>query len=397
MQKPFKFRYVNEIAGAFVILLIFLLTSGVVLSGRLRGWFKPVRIYEVVLPETGTNGIRQGSEVHILGNRAGSVQKVELRHKHETGMVHIKNVPPGDLELVAVLEVRSDFVIFVGKESKAILKHDLGGFGAPYIEITKGTTPAGPEVRELPLIPSVDVQDELTATVKEIRDEVVPAIKEVQKTTAAIGVLANTLSSPDKPFQESIAGAVEILDRVNEGKGVAGVLLNDEGAGKEVSVFLASLSEASQELTDSLSSLDRIMTDLEGGKGAAGALLRDDELGQDLQKTMAQLNSATEEINQSLQRIPATLRAADTAVAEYAKAAVIMQQALEEYELLALALQDHWLVRNSVKKEEASQAKEKQAASSSNTTASQPAPKPDSSSSDDRPSPRVGGRKIFRR
>ncbi|HRX55924.1 MAG TPA: hypothetical protein P5016_15535, partial [Verrucomicrobiales bacterium] len=67
MEKPFRFRYVNEIAGTFVLIAVTLMLVGVLISGRIQGWFLPARIYRAVLPDQGTMGIKPGSEVRILG------------------------------------------------------------------------------------------------------------------------------------------------------------------------------------------------------------------------------------------------------------------------------------------------------------------------------------------
>jgi len=92
------------------------------------------RLYDVVLPESGTSGIRQGSEVRILGARAGSVRSVELRDKKTGRPPGKRDVDPRRLQLVAVLELRGDYTVFVGQESKVYLKTGLGGLGAAYIE-----------------------------------------------------------------------------------------------------------------------------------------------------------------------------------------------------------------------------------------------------------------------
>ena len=38
MTKPFKFRYVNEIAGAFVLVVILALLGGVLVAARAQRW-----------------------------------------------------------------------------------------------------------------------------------------------------------------------------------------------------------------------------------------------------------------------------------------------------------------------------------------------------------------------
>ena len=76
MAAPFKFRRVNEITGAFVLIVVGVLIASVVWTGRSQRWFKSNVHLRIILPEAGAAGIRQGSEVYFLGTLVGSVYDV---------------------------------------------------------------------------------------------------------------------------------------------------------------------------------------------------------------------------------------------------------------------------------------------------------------------------------
>ncbi len=354
MEKPFRFRHVNEIAGAFVLIAAILMVVGILISGQIQGWFQPTRVYRVVLPEAGTMGIKPGSEVKIMGSRAGSVDRVDLRDKQSGERVFdVAKIQPESVELVAVIRVRGERVAFVGQDSQAILRYDLGGFGAPFFEISRGTTPREKSDEELKIKLESDVKDGLTNSVEKIRIAMIPAIEEIQKTTAKIGDLATSLIDPTGDFQQALAAINKVTGRVNRNEGVAGVLLNDDDAAEQLRNTLANFSNASSDIGKSVSAMNALLSGLESGEGAAGALFTDDKLSDQIRKTVAEVEVASKEINQSLAAIPPMLNTTNSAVGEFTEAAKIMQAALREYEILGEALQRHWLVRKQVDKVEA--------------------------------------------
>ena len=325
MQKPFKFRFVNEISGAFVLVVAILLLAGIVVSGQIQGWFEPHRVFEVTLPDIGTQGIRAGSEVRVVGSKAGTVTRVELRDKNtKERFSSIENVDPSSIEMVAILEVRSKRVAFIGRDSKAILKFDLGGFGAPFFEISRGKGVRDPEDTKLELLVSGDVKEGLTGAVDQISAAVVPAVKEIRNSSRKIGELADeiklvatALSSPEGNLQSVLANVNEIMSSVEEGESPAGVLLKDKAAGGDLREAIASIKKTSEDLESVLNQIGDLATKVQRGEGAAGALLADAQVEKSLRDSLTSIESATAEIDDTLRSIPQVLRTTNTAIAEY--------------------------------------------------------------------------------
>ena len=71
MAKPFRFRYVNEIVGGFVMLVVALLVVGVILAGNAQEWFTPVHVVRISFPEAGSLGVQKGAAVMIMGTEVG--------------------------------------------------------------------------------------------------------------------------------------------------------------------------------------------------------------------------------------------------------------------------------------------------------------------------------------
>jgi len=337
MEKPFKFRRANEIAGAFIILVLLLLASGIIISGKVKGWFEPQRTYEVVLPDRGTLGIRKGTEVRILGSRAGSVRNVVLRHKGDR-VTTVGDISPSEVKLVAIVDLRSELVAFVGSDSTAVLKHDLGGLGAPYLEITRGTVPR--KDGDVTLSFNSSDQNEINLAVEDIRAAMIPAIQQFERTSMKVEQLADSLGSPESEFQQTVAGINLMLTDINEGKGPAGVFLKDEEAADQFRSSLAAFEAA-----------------------------------------MSNLSLATDGMEKVTARLPETLDLSDRAIREITETANTLEHAAEEYDVLAEGLQNHWLVRRSVNKAEA--AREDDSSGNSSSSKQTSSSKKSSASSSD--------------
>ncbi len=357
MEKPFKFRRSREIAGAFVLLAAALLVTGVIMHGQIRGWFQPKEMFEVRLPDTGSQGLRAGSEIYVLGNKAGTVQRVELRHR-DTGetLTGYTDVAPDKIRLVAILEIRGGMSVFVGSDSVATLERDLGGFGSSFFEISRGHQPWKSKTRRsLAFETPTEMQDELTATVSEIRTNITPALTAIASAATEISELAANLESEDGGFQQTLGGLNSLIARIDRGEGALGVLLKDEQAKKDLSETLTNVKNSTGTLSATITTLSAAIDGMEKGEGVLGTLLKDQPAAEDLAQALGSINKAAASLNTSLTSIeggakqfPSTISDVDDVVKEVGEAVLILQKALSDIQLVAEGLQGHWLVKGSV-------------------------------------------------
>ena len=106
MPKPYRFRHVNEIAGAFVLGVVTLLILGVVGVGFSQRWFTRSKEVTLRLPGGG-EGLRPGADVRMRGTVVGSVEVVEPDENEQSN------------DMIAVMSVRSDFYKWIRKDSAA--------------------------------------------------------------------------------------------------------------------------------------------------------------------------------------------------------------------------------------------------------------------------------------
>lgn len=158
MGQPFKFRFVNEITGIFVLLCVAAMVAGIFLAGRAQGLFEPkLTLRTLLTAKEGSYGLREGTEVQILDTTAGTVKSV---------------LPTASGQIEAVFVVKGSFRSFIRTSSKAIVKKKFVVAGDAYVVIMAGD-------EKDPLLPDggmiVCVKD------TEITEQVMDILGEVQK------------------------------------------------------------------------------------------------------------------------------------------------------------------------------------------------------------------------
>ena len=178
MPKPLKVRRVNEIVGLFILLAVAISIAAFLLGPRTQGWFTPTRTLAIQLPPEGSLGLRQGSDVQILGSVVGSVGDIVVTQAGE---------------MIAKVSVRGNFIRFVREDSRAVIRKPLG-IGDAAIEITRGygdpLPDSGGVLQSTADKAPTQLMEEAVAA---IRDEALPAIKELRSAIAEYAMLAAEL------------------------------------------------------------------------------------------------------------------------------------------------------------------------------------------------------------
>lgn len=284
-NKPFQFRYVNEIVGGFVLLVVALLVAAVVVAGRAQGWFKPVYKIHIDFPAQGSLDLQVGSTVQILGATVG---KVEMIHVDDAGFMS------------GEVSVSADFRQFVRADSRAIVKKKFGIAGDAFIEITKGTGEELPEGAGLVVTKDTDLNELLEELLGNLRDAVLPLLASVKQAADEYAGLAADLRAEHGALQQLLANLASITRNIEEGKGPAGLLVSDEATAQKIEALI--------------DQVQAIMTDIKGAT--------------------VELPPMARTVNTEVQTIPGTV--------------LMTQETLRETERLIEALQRHWLLRKYV-------------------------------------------------
>ncbi|NQU40448.1 MAG: hypothetical protein HQ523_10885 [Lentisphaerae bacterium] len=223
MSRPIKFRYANEIAGAFVIVALALFVGGVFMAGQKQGWFegKFELIVEFATAE-GSLGLREGGEVWVMNTVAGRVGKIDLSEGRMRGRLIIQN----------------GYLPHIRTDSVARVKKKFGLAGDAYVDIELGK---GPEVIDGSVIACIkdeEIMETARKTLADLQKDLLPMIEDSKDILAH----ANTISA-------SIAA----------GEGVAGAAISDPGMKKDVKEILAGVNGLILESEDTLRETTRLI------------------------------------------------------------------------------------------------------------------------------------------
>ncbi|HZL44480.1 MAG TPA: MlaD family protein [Verrucomicrobiae bacterium] len=245
MAEHFKLRRVNEITGTFVLVIVAVLVAAVVWMGHSQRWFRSRVTLQIVLPEAGAAGIRQGSEVYFLGTLVGSVSDVIV---DTTGRME------------AETNIRRDFFRFVRADSSAVVKKKFGVAGDAFFEITRGE---GPPLSEdgASIVCNEQFQSPLETAVDEIRREALLVLK---KTSAGL----DTWTQLGADMENVAAG-------IQAGKGTVGKLITDTALVDEAQNILARASETMAHLQSVVTNLNVASARLPAISGAVADEAKD--------------------------------------------------------------------------------------------------------------------------
>lgn len=301
MKQRFKFRHVNEITGTFVILVLVALIAAIVWTGYRQRWFRGTVTLQIILPEEGAAGIREGSQVHFLGMLVGTVSDI---------------IVDEDGRMEAETSIRSDFFQFVREDSYAVVKKTFGVAGDSYFDITRGE--GQPLPKEDASIICKELPPTLETTIEEVHSAVLPALEKLRVGLDTWTTLGEKLS-----------------------------------AGAEAWTKLGTnLDDSRQQLDQLVARLDGIVAGIEQGKGTVGQLLTDPALADDLNTILDKGNVSMDQLQAILEDVQvagthlSTVSEALAAEAEDLPGLVLQtQQTLHELERLIEGVQKHWLIR----------------------------------------------------
>lgn len=220
MSKPFKFRYVNEIVGVFVLLVVAALVVGIILAGRAQDWFEPTYEFRLELPDEGSLGLQRGAEIQILGTTVGRI-----------GRIRVKD----DGSMYTTLTIKGDFIRFVRSDSRALVKKKFGVAGDAYVEITQGRGAPIDDGAVLLAVKDTELIEIAQDILKQLQQAIMPLLEQHTQ-------LAAELRSPTGSLMRLLANLETVSHGLAAGEGSAGQLLRDPAAAQQIERILAQIS-----------------------------------------------------------------------------------------------------------------------------------------------------------
>jgi len=199
MEKTFKLRHANEVAGTFVIVSMLLLVAGIFVASNKQGWFEgKFELMASFNAESGAFGLREGSDVIIMNTLAGRVDEI---------------TPTADGNMQISLIIKESFRQFVSDDSVARVKKKFVAAGDSYLEIDSGKGRAITDGSFIKIVKDEEIMDTAQAVLADVQEVVLPMVEEVQ---------------------EMLVHMNAILTSLDAGEGTAGTLINDTDLAKDM-------------------------------------------------------------------------------------------------------------------------------------------------------------------
>lgn len=323
MPKPLKVRRADEIAGLFVLLGLAIVLAAVLLGPTTRHWLTPSRTVAVHLPPEGSLGLREGSDVQILGSIVGAVEKISVTDE-------------GEME--ARLSIRGNFIRFVRQDSRAIIRRPLG-IGDAAIEITRGEAEPLPEDGFLVAVADKGPTEFMEETLVAIRDEALPALRDLRATIVEHRALAAELRSEDGHAQQALKHLAGIGAAIERGEGLAGTLISDPRPAAELRAALPRLN----------ASLDQLQATLRGARQLSERMPR---IADEVEAGARNVRAASGDLRQLAAALPGLERSIRESTDAAPAVLLQTQETLRQIERLTEALQRNRFVRGAVAPDE---------------------------------------------
>jgi len=222
--KPFRFRYASEIAGTFVLLSVAMLVAGILLAGRAQGWFeRDFTLKTRFETEEGAFGLQEGNEVRIRNTLAGRVGK-------------IMPMPDGSME--ASFTLKNRFKQLLTRGAVANIRKKFGVAGDSFVDLAAGK---GAPIQDGDII-VCKKDEEIMETAKKILSDVqavvLPILDETQK------------------ILEHVNG---VVGSVENGKGLAGALLNDQKLSDDLKRTIENVNYVLTDSQDTINETTRLV------------------------------------------------------------------------------------------------------------------------------------------
>lgn len=257
--------------GVFAIVALAILTYAVIKLGRAARLFSTR--YTLVAFVQNANGLREGGQVTVAGQLAGSIKKIEFLPVDADTLHNLRITV--DIDQALQQQVRTDSRVFLRTQ---------GLLGDRYFDITPGT-PGHPPLHDgdtLTLGNSVDY-DVMIQRAAVVLTDVQGLTHDLRGITQSLvrgeGTVGQLLTNRElyDRLNSTLGETSQLLQRLQNPNGSVGRLLDDP------QLYL--------NLTQMVSQVDTLVSRINSGKGTAGKLLQDDSLYNNLVRVTSRADS----------------------------------------------------------------------------------------------------------
>ena len=328
---PTGHRYASHMVGICFLLLVAVVATAIVQSGRVRQWFNPGQEIHILLPQEGLFGLSRGASVEILGTNAGSVEQIVI---------------DPDQQIHAQIRIRRDMMSFVRQDSAAYIRKRFGVAGEAYVEITRGF---GAQLDwEFAVIQAkVDraPTETLQAILEEIRAKAVPMVEQADRALTALADIGTRLADPEGDMNRFLANLNSVSGRIERGEGVVGRLLTSEELAEDIEQSFSTLEQSIKKIDSIIEELQT--TSANASKITASLAERSDQLPELLERlnaSMASTRKILADVEQLTPKLPEIADDIGQTTDQFPTTMLQLQQTLRELEKLTTQVRGSWLL-----------------------------------------------------
>jgi phospholipid/cholesterol/gamma-HCH transport system substrate-binding protein len=283
----------DTVVGVFVVVAIAVAMLMVALIGSEQGLFR--RRFEVRAVFGTVSGLRAGAPVFVAGVNVGGVKSIRFVAPREsraplTPVEEESGYTRRVGEVEVQLTIEEGFHPQIRRDSVATIA-SVGLLGDKSIEISVGSA-TEPEVE-----PGSVLQSEDPLTLTEVIDRVQPIARKVDAILTDISALTGTLAGKEAPVQRAIHSLGNILEKVDEGQGTLGQLVNSNTIGREAEAALANFDALLLEARKAAGDVQRALADLPPTMASARRVADDvARLAESLRKSADRLPEITDDV-----------------------------------------------------------------------------------------------------
>jgi phospholipid/cholesterol/gamma-HCH transport system substrate-binding protein len=325
------FRYAHEAVGALVVVTVLLFVMALLQAGHIREWFDPAATIRVILPAEGVFGLTEGSRVEILGTKAGDVRKIVLDPKQNPH---------------AEIAVRNAMMVFVRRDSHAVIRKQFGVAGASYLEITRGSgAPLDPDYAVLTAIAEQAPTDAASELIAEMRTRVVPVIEDAQAAIQLLTTLARSVQGSIDSVQPVLTDLHTITGRLERGEGSVGRLLTEDTVARDLETMLAQARADMQRLGAILAAMEETVRQAPALTATLNKYARDlPLLAKRVDAILGPLQGVLEDLRRATPELPRITKSMAETMQSLPHLVLQTELSLDNLEKLLRQLQSHWLL-----------------------------------------------------
>lgn len=295
----------NVKLGLFVLGGLLFLILTLYMIGKNRSLFGST--FTIRAAMTSVNGLMPGNNVRFKGLDVGTVKSIQL---DEEGTIYVVMVIDKKMKKY----IRQNAVASIGTD---------GIMGNKLVNINSRPEPA-PPVEEGSVIASLEPieTDEMLRTLNTTNLTIERVTRNLDEITIKLNtskslwnllsdtVITNDLKSGVSDFRSAAANTSEltrnardIVDRFEQGEGLAGTLFTDTTMSDRLDESLNQIQNASERTALMMQNLESMITSMKAGEGTAGLILSDTVMRNRLLESAAHLEEGTSRFNENMEAL----------------------------------------------------------------------------------------------